>query len=426
MIRASGADIVGIEEGEHNAGVIASALGWYASDRTQVISRFPIVDPPGGDGRRTSGSRSCPGGSSRSATSTCRPTRTARTRSATARSLAEVLGLERPSGCRRSRPARRAPAARRERDADVPDRRLQLAVAPRLDRGRVGRAARGPLPRRLAGQPRPRRRRPARLVPRGPSRSGRRAGLHLDARRARERPARGPRPDRLGARERAGDGARQHGRRRGRRTRRRHRLRPVADRPSRRPLDLPRHAGRPRPVRGAVGAAGVRRRHARGPLPDGQPEPASRSSSSRPAGSVERGRSAAVGPPASRDGTATFATAAPRTRRLRRDPRLGRSVVSRAPFWLYAPGTPTTVWTSKRTYVVGEPIVVSWRAAPGIRWDWLARYSPGDTAASPHSAGCNAGCTNNGRYLLYVYTKTAIEGRRRSTPRRSWAARPGR
>lgn len=32
------------------------------------------------------------------------------------------------------------------------------------------------------------------------------------------------------------------------------------------------------------------------------------------------------------------------------------------------------------------------------------------TATSPHSAGCNAGCANNGRYLLYVYTKTAIEG----------------
>jgi len=50
VIRDSGADIVGIEEGEHNAGVIADALGWYASDRTQVISRFPIVDPPGADG----------------------------------------------------------------------------------------------------------------------------------------------------------------------------------------------------------------------------------------------------------------------------------------------------------------------------------------------------------------------------------------
>src|SRR6476469_1278915 len=50
VIRASGADIVGIEEGEHNAGVIAAALGWHASDRMQVISRFPIIDPPGGNG----------------------------------------------------------------------------------------------------------------------------------------------------------------------------------------------------------------------------------------------------------------------------------------------------------------------------------------------------------------------------------------
>src|SRR6185295_5419551 len=50
VIEASNADIVGIEEGEHNAGVIAAALGWHASDRLQVISRFPIVDPPGGEG----------------------------------------------------------------------------------------------------------------------------------------------------------------------------------------------------------------------------------------------------------------------------------------------------------------------------------------------------------------------------------------
>src|SRR6185369_14020183 len=50
VIEASGADVVGIEEGEHNAGVIAAALGWHASDRLQVISRYPIVDPPGGSG----------------------------------------------------------------------------------------------------------------------------------------------------------------------------------------------------------------------------------------------------------------------------------------------------------------------------------------------------------------------------------------
>jgi hypothetical protein len=85
-------------------------------------------------------------------------------------------------------------------------------------------------------------------------------------------------------------------------------------------------------------------------------------------------------------------------------------VVSRAPFWLYAPGTPTTVWTTKGSYEVGEPIEVGWRAAPGFRWDWLGIYAPGDSAESPHSAGCNAGCASNGRYLLYLYTRTAIEG----------------
>ena len=43
----------------------------------------------------------------------------------------------------------------------------------------------------------------------------------------------------------------------------------------------------------------------------------------------------------------------------------------------------TKVWTSKRTYLVGEPIEVSWRAAPGFRWDWLGVYSPGNTADEP-------------------------------------------
>jgi hypothetical protein len=117
-----------------------------------------------------------------------------------------------------------------------------------------------------------------------------------------------------------------------------------------------------------------------------------------------------VGPPAPQDGTATFDTGSLTPAAYDAILVSGGSVASRAPFWLYAPGTPTTVWTSKSTYSVGEPIVVSWRAAPGFRWDWLGAYSPGDTASSPHSAGCNAGCSNNGRYLLYVYTKTAIEG----------------
>lgn len=86
-------------------------------------------------------------------------------------------------------------------------------------------------------------------------------------------------------------------------------------------------------------------------------------------------------------------------------------ILSRSPFWLYPPGAPTTVATGKSEYVVGEPIDVSWSNAPGMRWDWLGIYAPGDSDTSPVSTSCNAGCYGNGRYLLYEYTRTAIEGR---------------
>jgi hypothetical protein len=49
-IRASGADTVGMQEGTGNACRIADALGWHCSPRLQVISRFPLIDPPGADG----------------------------------------------------------------------------------------------------------------------------------------------------------------------------------------------------------------------------------------------------------------------------------------------------------------------------------------------------------------------------------------
>jgi endonuclease/exonuclease/phosphatase family metal-dependent hydrolase len=50
VIRASRADVVGVQEAERNTAVIASRLGWYGSDRAHVLSRWPIIDPPGGDG----------------------------------------------------------------------------------------------------------------------------------------------------------------------------------------------------------------------------------------------------------------------------------------------------------------------------------------------------------------------------------------
>ena len=47
-IRIAAPDIVALEEAAGNAARIAGALGWaHASARTQVISRYPILEPPG-------------------------------------------------------------------------------------------------------------------------------------------------------------------------------------------------------------------------------------------------------------------------------------------------------------------------------------------------------------------------------------------
>lgn len=49
-IRLSGADIVGIQEAEGNLRRLAGELGWFYDERNYVISRFPLIDPPGADG----------------------------------------------------------------------------------------------------------------------------------------------------------------------------------------------------------------------------------------------------------------------------------------------------------------------------------------------------------------------------------------
>src|SRR5436305_210546 len=49
-IRASGADVVGIQEPFGRMRELASALGWYASPRLYILSRFPIIEPPGSHG----------------------------------------------------------------------------------------------------------------------------------------------------------------------------------------------------------------------------------------------------------------------------------------------------------------------------------------------------------------------------------------
>jgi endonuclease/exonuclease/phosphatase family metal-dependent hydrolase len=83
---------------------------------------------------------------------------------------------------------------------------------------------------------------------------------------------------------------------------------------------------------------------------------------------------------------------------------------SRSPFWLYAPGSVTTVKTAKSVYKVGEPIKVSWKKAPGMKFDWLGLYSAGENADNPTASTCSAGYCGNGHYFLYTYTHNTIEG----------------
>ena len=84
--------------------------------------------------------------------------------------------------------------------------------------------------------------------------------------------------------------------------------------------------------------------------------------------------------------------------------------ISRSPFWLYAPGSVTTVTTAKSVYKVGEPIKVSWKKAPGMKFDWLGLYSAGENADNPTASTCSAGYCGNGHYFLYEYTHNTIEG----------------
>ncbi len=49
-IRRGGADVVGVEEAQTHIPRLARALGWpYFSERLQVVSKYPLIDPPGAD-----------------------------------------------------------------------------------------------------------------------------------------------------------------------------------------------------------------------------------------------------------------------------------------------------------------------------------------------------------------------------------------
>lgn len=111
------------------------------------------------------------------------------------------------------------------------------------------------------------------------------------------------------------------------------------------------------------------------------------------------------------DGTFSFATAAflPRAYEAVLVNKHGNALAS-IPFWLYERRAPTTVTTSKPVYERGEPIVVSWTNAPGMMWDWLGLYTAGQGGESPIATTRFAGSGGNGHYLFYEYTHASIEG----------------
>jgi endonuclease/exonuclease/phosphatase family metal-dependent hydrolase len=86
----------------------------------------------------------------------------------------------------------------------------------------------------------------------------------------------------------------------------------------------------------------------------------------------------------------------------------GQDVASTT-FYLYAPGTEASITTAKKVYKVGEPIEVSWAKAPGMKWDWIGVFKAGDGAKND-AVECPTGYCGNGNYLLYGYTHSEIEG----------------
>lgn len=136
-----------------------------------------------------------------------------------------------------------------------------------------------------------------------------------------------------------------------------------------------------------------------------------------PAGAPPRDAVASrdVGGKASSDGTADFSSASWTPGAYEAVLLKSGAVFSRFPFWVKAPETKPSIATSKVAYGYGEPIDVSWNDAPGERWDWVSVYRRG---ADPNVAP----------YLLWVYTHASVEGSTtlNGSANGKWPLAPGR
>jgi hypothetical protein len=69
--------------------------------------------------------------------------------------------------------------------------------------------------------------------------------------------------------------------------------------------------------------------------------------------------------------------------------------LARATFWVQRTGGEPEVGTTRPSYDAGEAFEVEWRFSPGNRWDWVGIYRRG---------------ANPGNYLLWVHTRGTVEG----------------
>lgn len=71
--------------------------------------------------------------------------------------------------------------------------------------------------------------------------------------------------------------------------------------------------------------------------------------------------------------------------------------LARSRFWVVAPGTQPGIATGRDQYRVGDPIEVSWESSPGNKWDWIGVYRQG---ADPNVA----------YYKAWAYTDATVTG----------------
>ncbi len=93
----------------------------------------------------------------------------------------------------------------------------------------------------------------------------------------------------------------------------------------------------------------------------------------------------------------------------------GGGELARYPFWIQDAGVDAEIGTEAVTYREGRPIDISWQAAPGNRWDWIGIYRRG---ADPNVA----------YYLMWRYTDATVEGSAMmdDTANGHWPLQPGR